>query len=92
LTAYFINTNTAVIVLRRQLQPMSAVIEVTTWRTKDGGRTWLAGEAILSNLGIVAGIELMMLNPSLGWMLDLVSQPRYSPDFNPSCVILYTNV
>jgi photosystem II stability/assembly factor-like uncharacterized protein len=71
LTASFIDANTAVVVYNRQLLPTSDAVEVTTWRTNDGGQTWQVGETIPTHLGVMEGIEVMMLDPDHGWMLGI---------------------
>lgn len=77
LTASFVDANTAVVVYDWQSLPTSK-IEVTTWRTRDGGHTWQAGQNVQSPIGVVEGLEVMMLNPDQGWLLGIRAPAMYS--------------
>jgi photosystem II stability/assembly factor-like uncharacterized protein len=67
-----------VVVYKRQSLPSSFEVELTTWWTKDGGRTWQARRGLQSDLGIVTGLDVMMIDPEHGWLFGTGAQAMWT--------------
>jgi len=67
---FFTDANTAIILVRKIPSVQTYDVEITPWRTTDGGQTWQAGEIIHTDRSIMAAIRgVEMIDAEHGWML-----------------------
>jgi hypothetical protein len=68
--AFFVDTNTAIMIATHSSMPISPLEEVIPWRTTNGGQTWIVGETLqIDQASQFFPDQLFFLDREHGWLL-----------------------